>query len=236
MIDAEWLQSWVRPRHLAEPALEGYRHEFLHHPAKCRVIPDFLHEETAGRLHRFLAADVEWERKYRLYSDRDAPGATSREAWEAAGEADRFFRFHEGRLPPGKLTPNVVEYIRLSRALADPRTLAFFAALCGTPLEGVALTLHGMGDGDFLRPHRDAVGRRRIAFVLYLSPDWLPAYGGELRLRDWAGTVTTLRPAFNSLAVFDVLGHDEHWVEPIATGSPVRYSIGGWFGSPPATP
>src|SRR5256885_8575397 len=44
-----------------------------------------------------------------------------------------------------------------------------------------------MKKGDFLRRHTDRLGNRRLAFILYLSRDWSPSYGGMLHITDRSG-------------------------------------------------
>ncbi|NMP33371.1 proline hydroxylase [Thalassotalea sp. M1531] len=85
--------------------------------------------------------------------------------------------------------------------------------------------------GDFLTRHIDNIPgeTRRFAYVLGLSPQWHPDWGGLLQLFEQNGTPTSsYMPVFNSLTVFDV--NKVHSVTSVAPFSPQsRYSITGWF-------
>lgn len=85
--------------------------------------------------------------------------------------------------------------------------------------------------GDFLTRHRDEVTRenRRIAFVLNLTRDWHPDWGGLLQFfHDDGRTREAWPPQFNSLCLFDV--KHVHSVTCIAPFTPKnRISISGWF-------
>ena len=85
--------------------------------------------------------------------------------------------------------------------------------------------------GDYLTRHVDNIEgeTRRYAYVLGLSPNWHPDWGGLLQFFDADGTPNiSLAPQFNSLTVFDV--NKVHSVTSVANFSPAnRYSITGWF-------
>jgi Rps23 Pro-64 3,4-dihydroxylase Tpa1-like proline 4-hydroxylase len=91
-----------------------------------------------------------------------------------------------------------------------------------------------MGSDDFLRLHTYSGHNQRLAFILYLTPDWRPEFGGALCLLDAAGVPTRVDARFNRLALFDVAARSRHYVEPIrpeAGGLP-RLTVGGWFDNP----
>jgi Rps23 Pro-64 3,4-dihydroxylase Tpa1-like proline 4-hydroxylase len=85
--------------------------------------------------------------------------------------------------------------------------------------------------GQFLTRHQDIVNNedRKIAFVLNLSPEWHPDWGGLLQFFEIDGTTTeSWAPEFNTLNLFDVKHiHSVTYVTPF-TKQP-RYSISGWF-------
>ncbi|WP_181902228.1 2OG-Fe(II) oxygenase [Thalassotalea euphylliae] len=85
--------------------------------------------------------------------------------------------------------------------------------------------------GDFLTRHVDNLPgeTRKYAYVLGLSPNWHPDWGGLLQMFEIDGTPTkAFMPVFNSLTLFDV--NKVHSVTSIAPFSPrSRYSITGWF-------
>ena len=85
--------------------------------------------------------------------------------------------------------------------------------------------------GDFLTPHSDELEgmHRSIAYVLSLTPDWLPRWGGLLHFVDsMAGVEDTFTPRFNALSLFAV--GQSHYVSQVATYAPVpRISVTGWL-------
>ncbi|WP_334048119.1 2OG-Fe(II) oxygenase [Alteromonas gracilis] len=85
--------------------------------------------------------------------------------------------------------------------------------------------------GQFLTRHQDIVNNedRKIAFVLNLSPEWHPDWGGLLQFFELDGTTTeSWAPEFNTLNLFDVEHiHSVTYVTPF-TKQP-RYSLSGWF-------
>lgn len=85
--------------------------------------------------------------------------------------------------------------------------------------------------GDFLTPHNDERDgmHRKLAYVLSLTPHWLPRWGGLLHFVDGAGAVTeTFTPRFNALSLFAI--GQSHYVSQVATYAPVpRISVTGWL-------
>lgn len=75
---------------------------------------------------------------------------------------------------------------------------------------------------------------RRLALVLYLSPDWKPEYGGNLKILDPDGNESTVEAKYNSLVAFDTLAGTTHCVVPVAeaAGTRKRLTIGGWYHTP----
>tara|TARA_R110000737_G_scaffold165786_1_gene193116 strand:- start:456 stop:1148 length:693 start_codon:yes stop_codon:yes gene_type:complete len=87
--------------------------------------------------------------------------------------------------------------------------------------------------GDFLTRHIDNIPgeTRKIAYVLGLTENWHPDWGGLLQFFEKDGTPTrSWSPAFNSLTLFNV--DQVHSVTSIAQFAlKNRYSITGWFRS-----
>lgn len=85
--------------------------------------------------------------------------------------------------------------------------------------------------GQYLTRHNDVVEAegRVYAYVLSLSKNWHPDWGGLLQFFEADGTPThSYAPKFNSLVVFDVNKiHSVTYVAPFAK-SP-RLSVTGWF-------
>lgn len=87
--------------------------------------------------------------------------------------------------------------------------------------------------GDFLTRHVDDIPgeTRQIAYVLGMTENWHPDWGGLLQFFEKSGQPTdSWSPTFNSLTLFDV--NKIHSVTSIAPFSEKkRYSITGWFRS-----
>lgn len=87
--------------------------------------------------------------------------------------------------------------------------------------------------GDFLSPHQDSPNGK-IGFVLQLTKNWRPEYGGLLHfLNDDGDVVENVEvPKFNSLTLF-LLPEDKgklHYVSNVNPGAPgLRLSLTGWF-------
>lgn len=106
-------------------------------------------------------------------------------------------------------------------------------------IAGIAKLTHADGQatryrrGDFLTRHIDNIPgeTRRVAYVLGLTENWHPDWGGLLQFFENNGTPTkSWSPAFNSLTLFDV--NRVHSVTSITSFAVKnRYSITGWFRS-----
>lgn len=87
--------------------------------------------------------------------------------------------------------------------------------------------------GNFLSPHSDR-GNGRLAFVINLTKNWKPQYGGNLHFLNESRTeiIDTIVPAFNNFVIFYV-PEDKgipHYVSHVVSGVKVnRYAITGWF-------
>lgn len=83
--------------------------------------------------------------------------------------------------------------------------------------------------GDFLSMHTD--GARGVAFILNLSQNWIPEYGGLLHVKNKDGTFTAYVPEYNSLVLMDVANDaSPHFVSEVSKYAPsYRMAIGGWF-------
>lgn len=85
--------------------------------------------------------------------------------------------------------------------------------------------------GQFLTRHDDVNAKegRRVAYVISLTPDWHPDWGGLLQFYTKEGEPTnSFSPKFNSMTMFDVKHpHSVTYLAPYIKY--YRYSITGWF-------
>ncbi|XP_063293375.1 prolyl 3-hydroxylase OGFOD1 [Pelobates fuscus] len=91
---------------------------------------------------------------------------------------------------------------------------------------------------DTLLCHDDELEGRRFAFILYLVPEWLEAYGGSLDLYNTdenaqPGSIAkSLIPKWNSLVFFEVSPISFHQVSEVLCEGKCRLSVSGWFYGP----
>jgi Rps23 Pro-64 3,4-dihydroxylase Tpa1-like proline 4-hydroxylase len=87
--------------------------------------------------------------------------------------------------------------------------------------------------GDYLSPHVDSPNGT-LGFVLQMSKNWLPEYGGLLHFMNDDRTVVERIevPEYNSLTLFYLPENKGKWhfVSPVSPGTPeIRLTYTGWF-------
>ena len=210
-------------------------------------IEGFLRHDGAMALLRALAESAEWRLAVNRGEQVQDYGEAELAAWPAeqkealdqavvAGGRHGFqFRYETIRLPEyGTGAPQTPP--PLLRAFVDvlcaPGQIAFFRTLTGAAdiafADGHASRYR---PGHFLTAHDDLNGPkdRRAAYVLNLTPQWRPDWGGTLLFYDERGNIVRgFTPAFNTLNIFKVpQPHSVAWVTPLA-GAP-RYAVTGWL-------
>jgi Rps23 Pro-64 3,4-dihydroxylase Tpa1-like proline 4-hydroxylase len=230
-IDRAALEPWIQSHHLEDGALASYRDSLAGHPAKLLTLRDLLVGDRAERLSHFLMDEAEYETEYGIYSVEEA---VSESAFQAADDQDRFFRLSRLHGVPAEhqFSPNALAYLQFRQALQTEAFRGFFETVSGLPLTSSDdFGVHSMRTGDFLRHHTDDNKDRRLALVMYLTPDWRPEFGGTLSMVDDAGTTHVIHAEYNSIVMFDVQAESAHEVLPVeaeSDGLP-RLSIGGWY-------
>jgi hypothetical protein len=220
-------RSWIQAQHLEDDALGAYRERFARHPARLTVIEDFLLPHLADRLSGFLAKEAVFTPEYGVYSSE---GSVPEQAFLAAPDPDRFFRMQRltGTAPEFVMSPNALTYVRFRQTFQQEAFKAFFEAVSGLPLGASDdFGSHRMRPGDYLRPHTDDNRNRRLALVIYLSPEWEPEFGGSLHVLLPGREEIEIGPRYNRMVVFDVRVDAQHRVAPVRAGA--RLSIGGWY-------
>jgi Rps23 Pro-64 3,4-dihydroxylase Tpa1-like proline 4-hydroxylase len=226
------VDEWIQPQHMSEQAISRYRDEFTSNAARLLMLPNFLREDKADQLKRYLQDDAEYVKEYGLRSVPDQ--AVSEELWLQKPEEDRFFRYSRlsGVRANSQFSPNTLAYMKFRSAFADDGFRQFFESVTGLSLSFARedIGVHAMRSGDYLRAHDDDNRDRRLAMVLYLEPGWEPTYGGLLRMVDKDGAVTEVPPDYNSIVMFDVLAGTKHEVTEVTSPDGlVRRTIGGWY-------
>ncbi|CAG2168977.1 unnamed protein product [Oppiella nova] len=107
--------------------------------------------------------------------------------------------------------------------------------------DNIALTVSRYEQNDYLLCHDDDVmsedqmDGRRVAFILYLVPDWKTSDGGLLDLYDSnengepSEIVASVAPKWNRFAFFEVNPITWHQVSEVVSDSKTRLSVHGWF-------
>lgn len=121
---------------------------------------------------------------------------------------------------------------KIADFLSSEPVLEFIRTLTGIPeiIRADAQATRYIGNC-FLHPHTDGDEEygRRVAYVLNMTKNWDPNWGGFLQFFDKNGNVTdSFKPTFNALNLFTVpQAHSVSFVAPFCPGE--RLSITGWF-------
>jgi Rps23 Pro-64 3,4-dihydroxylase Tpa1-like proline 4-hydroxylase len=164
-------------------------------------------------------------------AEKSRMGASAAQA--AAGGR---FAFLYGRYPmveayvenwhPGHPLYGVLEAMNAAPMLEFARAISGMADISRADAQA---TLYARGH--FLTDHDDLVESegRRLAYVLNMTRDWKPDWGGYLNILDERGDVRAgFMPRFNTMNMF--LVPMRHHVSGVAQFAPVgRYAITGWF-------
>jgi hypothetical protein len=227
----EGCAPWLQAEHLTADAVRRYREQFATHPARLLRVRGILRPEVADGLAAFLQREAVFERVHGIVG---RPKRAPVDEWLSIDDARRLYTFE--RLvqprPDFRLSPNLFAFMKVRKELESGCLREYLRSVTGLPL-GLLSAFNGqsLGVGDFLRPHRDTLDRRRLAFIFYLNPDWRPEYGGDLRVLDPNDDEHLLPAEYNSLVCFDVDAHQHHEILAIhpAAGQQRRLTLGGWF-------
>ena len=203
-------------------------------------IRDFLSEDTARRIHVFLVEEAEWrlsanrgEQIVDFHPDQvsawtEEQHALLEKAVTMGGRYGFQFRYDVIRVKDG--SPRMLA--EFEEFMSSPPVVDFLRTL--TSDDGIAFAdAHASRyrPGHFLTTHDDRVDSmgRRAAYVLNLTSQWRPDWGGLLQFYDAEGNVErAFTPSFNVLNVFRVpTPHSVSWVTPLAAAP--RYAITGWL-------
>lgn len=207
---------------------------------------DVLDMETAGQLAMKLHGDLKYSNAYVENGEFKSSTPEQLSALSQA-EQDAFTKnlfanaskgvgFFYGRHVLG-LNPSDEGIIQQSMQwLNSPQTINAIKQISGfDDIVAASAQATRYYPGHFLTRHNDlhASEQRRVAYVLNLTPDWHPDWGGLLQFYQNDGTPRDAwAPLFNSMALFDVKHvHSVTYVAPYAIKP--RLSITGWFRATP---
>ncbi|HZH42566.1 MAG TPA: 2OG-Fe(II) oxygenase family protein [Lysobacter sp.] len=207
-------------------------------------IPDFLQPAAAEALAECLEREVPWQLAERSEGEsRTSPRGGYPDPAELAARLQRCYARAGDEY---QFAYDTYMLVRAAQEGWDPELLVHRALVFFNTPEFVAFARWLTGDaaithanaqctryrpGQFLMPHNDEDVRegRRYAYVLNLTRDWKPDWGGQLQFLDADGAVVqTLMPRWNSLSLFRVpQRHQVTLVAPWAAGP--RHAITGWW-------
>lgn len=208
-------------------------------------IPDFLQPEAAEALADELSTRTPWQLAERssgesrttprgAYPDDASFDALLRQGYARAGDSYQFaydsyllVRAAKEGWDPELLAHHVLRFLN------TPMFVEFARHLGSDPLiTHASAQCTRYRPGQYLMPHQDQDVQegRRFAFVINLSREWKPDWGGQLQfIDDASGAVAeTFLPRWNSLSLFRVpQTHQVTLVSPWAARP--RHAITGWW-------
>jgi hypothetical protein len=202
-------------------------------------LPSILEEETCRNWAEALRDRRDWALAMSLGGQQARIG---QDRWNATAPEERrdLLRQLHGEAADGR--GFLYETIPLETFRAGPLAgireeleaedvLSAISELTGERVTGVSAQATRYRPGHYLTRHRDDPEgeSRRFAYVLSLTGNWHPDWGGLLQFFETDGTPRDAwPPGFGSLALFDVREiHSVTYVTPWARAP--RLSVTGWF-------
>jgi Rps23 Pro-64 3,4-dihydroxylase Tpa1-like proline 4-hydroxylase len=221
--------DYVSKQHLEKESKKRYISNFNKGNVKSLCIDGFLKSEVAQEVYNFLSEEATFKRIYGIY---DSEEPVDREKWERVDDSDRMYTFRRQdgvRDDVSSFRP--IKYRRVKDLIAGEAFIGYLEEITGTTLTDLqSFAASAYGVGDFLRPHTDQSGDRKIAYIIYLNPEWHREWGGALHIVDSDANKTEYDFCHNRLVIFDVHDHEHHYIEKIReeAGENFRYTLGGW--------
>ncbi|MEQ1929720.1 MAG: 2OG-Fe(II) oxygenase family protein [Parvularculaceae bacterium] len=233
------------------PALDLARYAKVYADHGIVQIPSLLEDRGAAAVGDLLQRSIPW--RVLLTDADDKPRHFSREELQALGPerskamlADVMARARQNRgffyktypmieaylkgWDPGHPIHQLTEFVNSAEFLDLGRAVAGIDAITKADAHATFY-----GPGDFLTRHLDygEDRERRAAYVLGLTRDWQPDWGGLLLFLNEKQDVSEgYLPRFNVLTIFDVkFLHTVTQVSSFAGAG--RFSIAGWFRDDP---
>jgi hypothetical protein len=226
--------------------VEKIREEF--HKNKVVVIKDFLKESEMSKLHEWFSDGMpsDWWDVSTFPQEEESGPSFIRNTTENQDVIRQYYEYAVSEFSQGKFAYNffrtkdnhypdcVCHECEFRQWLVSDESLNFLNSITTEKYTGsdeVFAACYTVGD--FLSPHVDSPNGT-LGFVLQMSKNWLPEYGGLLHFMDDNRTVVERIevPEYNSLTLF-YLPKDKgrwHFVSPIAPGTPeLRLTYTGWF-------
>ena len=210
-------------------------------------VADILQAEFADRLHIACRDDVPYEYichiggknvvipedDLRAMSPADQAGLQASLVEQASKGVGFFYSGYQmRRAKDGSDNAGIGFLNSMFDFVNSDEVLSLVSAICGrNDLHSADAHFTRYTSGQYLTRHKDdiAVEGRRIAYVLSVTRDWHPDWGGLLHFYEDDGRPRDFWvPVFNTLNLFDVRHvHSVSYVTPFAKGQ--RLSLTGWF-------
>lgn len=206
-------------------------------------ISNFLNEDFAKRLSNCLENEVDWGLACRINGEpksflntADIQNLEQPTLEKLQSQLSEEFQFvyntymmvtaYIEKRDPEHFLNQVLEWLNY------PDTLDYFKRLIKNPhLKKINAQATRYLPGHFLTQHNDEHKEegRLYAYVLGISKDWNPDWGGLLHILNKQGEITkTIIPEYNSLSIFKVpQNHFVSHVSPLAKNQ--RLGITGWL-------
>ncbi len=207
-------------------------------------IPNFLQDAAAHAFAEELATHIPWQLAERsdgssrttprgAYPDPDAftrllerGYARASESYQFAYDSYMLVKAAQEGWDPTLLVHGLLRFLNTDDFITFARYLSNDPSITHTTAQCTRYR-----PGQYLMPHDDTdeTEGRRYAFVINLSRDWRPDWGGQLQFLDTAGNVLeTFMPRWNSLSLFRVpQRHQVTFVVPWAAHP--RHAVTGWW-------
>ena len=209
-------------------------------------VKNALAVESAELLHQHIQQQKDWNLVFNHNGQHQDLNARAVDGWTAKQKEDLsrivhtqasngfqylyenipVYDIYHSNLLPGHFFNQIIEFLN------SAQTLNYFRTLLSEPNISFAdAQITRFGAGHFLNTHDDNVaGKNRVAaFVINLTKEWRPDWGGALNLLDNHGQITnSFVPTFNDVNIFKIpVAHYVGCVSPFATQK--RVSITGWL-------
>jgi len=208
---------------------------------KGRVhIPNILSEGAARRVHKALVEETPWgltvnngktEKQYSRVSAEDHQKMAI-DAWDRAHSGFQYFYHNFHLLEDGRLGPAPDSCLgQLMKFMVSEKFLGPIREITGIAgIDWITATATLYKPLDFLTVHDDGGSHvnRVVAFVLNMTPEWRPDWGGALQFYDRNDHIEEgYLPTFNALNLFRI--PKPHSVSQVSAFGGMRYAISGWF-------
>lgn len=231
---------------IIESSLSALQQEFQ--TTRKVKISSLLHEMFAEKLYQHILRmpdnqwyvacgirNIKYEKKLLpMYQKKNQDNIN--EANKTFGKGEFSYTFHRAM---NNVQNEISQFeLILRNVLGSQEFMQLLSKITQLPITQLnTMFLSRYRSGQFLSPHSDK-GNGKIAYVINLTKNWLPQYGGNLHFlsEDRKRIIETWTPEFNNMVIFYVPPEEEkdcgmpHFVGHVAPNvKNTRYAITGWY-------